>query len=272
MSTIEVNELQQKQNELALKQIAGKAQHIEINERTIEAYKKGFADKGLVITKEDEYPQEDFHLVKKQKAFDALVDPSQGIKKVIESMIRQPITVFNKQGKPEIKDALYYNGYWYGTTKRGEDLGAPFHEGSYKKPKLSFVYTDTTAPYDSKTGERRGTYKTTGTIREHYIFLSEDKQKRRKQLEDIIQNATGTHTGNLSRNRLSYRNPTPNNDHSGTHGGSFNWNQFCDLSIEELGECQNKNYYKEKSTGVLKDKDGVRVNYDESTGKMIAYK
>lgn len=274
MSTteIEVNELEEKQNKLALKQIAGKPKNIEINERTLVSYREEFTKKGCVITKEEEYPQEDFHMVKKQKAFDALVDPSQGIRKIIESMVRQPITIFNKQGKPEVKDALYFNGYYYGTDKKGNDLGAPFHEGSYKKPKLAFTSTDALNPYDSKTGERRGEYKVSRYVYEHYIYLSEDKKERRKILEDIISKATGTYTGNLSINRLHYRNPTPINDHSGTHGGSFNWNQFCDLSIEELGEAQNKNYYKSKQDGTLRDKDGQRVNYDESTGKMTVYK
>lgn len=270
--SLQMSELERKENERELRKIAGKAKNIEINERTLEAYRKAFADKGLVITKEEEYPKEDFHMVKKQKQFDSLVDPKQGIRKVIESMVRQPVTIFNKNGKPEVKDALYYNGYYYGTDKRGNDLGAPFHEGSYKKPKMSFSYTSATEPYDPKTGERRGQYAAVGYTYEHYIYLPEDKKERRKVLEGIIEKATGTYTGNLERGHLHFRNPSPSNDHSGTHGGSFNWNQFCDLSLEELGECQNKNYYKEKSTGILKDKDGRRVNYDETTGKMIAYK
>jgi len=212
-----VNELQAQQDKLALNRIAGKPQHIEINERTIQAYKEEYAKKGLTPTREDDYPLEDYHLVAKQKQFDALVDPKQGIRKVIISMVRQPVTVFNKQGKPEVKDALYYNGYYYGTDKRGNELGAEFREGYYRKPKLSFVYTDTTAPYDPKTGERRGQYRTSGFITEHYIFLSEDKKERRKQIEDIVQKATGTSIGNLSTGgHLNYRIPTPNNDHSGT--------------------------------------------------------
>jgi adenylylsulfate kinase-like enzyme len=67
---------------------------------------------------------------------------------------------------------------------------------------------------------------------------------------------------------LSYRNTTPNNDHSGTHGDSFNWNIFCELSLEELGELQNKSYYTEKSTGQIKDRTGQRVAYDHSTKKV----
>jgi hypothetical protein len=60
--------------------------------------------------------------------------------------------------------------------------------------------------------------------------------------------------------------------HNGQRGGSFKWNQFCDLSIEELGECQNKNYYRESSTGLLKNRDGQRVEYNKSSGKIEAIK
>ena len=71
--------------------------------------------------------------------------------------------------------------------KRGNDIGAEFHEGSYRRPKLVFSYTDSANPYDPKTGERRGEYKQSGFAYEYYIFLSSDKKERRKQLEEIIQ-------------------------------------------------------------------------------------
>ena len=44
-------------------------------------------------------------------------------------MVRQPVTIFNKQGKPEVKDPLYYYGTYYGHDKRGNDLGAEFSQG-----------------------------------------------------------------------------------------------------------------------------------------------
>jgi hypothetical protein len=106
--------------------------------------------------------------------------------------------------------------------------------------RLVFSFVDPAHPFDSATGEKRGRYTPSGYTFEHYIFLSEDKKERRKQLEDLVSKCIGTHTGNLERGHLSYRNPSPDNSHSGTHGGDFNWDQFCDLSIEELGECQNK--------------------------------
>jgi hypothetical protein len=262
-----MSELELKERQRELKKIEGKVQHIEINDRTIKAYKEEFEKKGLVITKESEYPRQDFHEVAKQKQFDRLVDPKQGIRKVISSMIRQPITVFDSKGNPQIKDALYYNGYYYGSSKRGEDLGAPFIEGYYKKPKMSFVYADATAPYDSKTGERRGSYRVGSYTYEYYIFLSEDKKERRKQLEDILQKATGTSKANLENGHLHYRNPSPDNSKYGGYGGSFTWDQFCDLSLQQLGELQNKRYFTDEN-GIIRDKDSQRVSYDPSTKRV----
>jgi len=266
-ATTEVNELEKAQNELMLKRITDKTNNIEINERTLEAFRQEFAKKGLVI-EHDDYPMDDFVEISKLKEFDRLVDPGQGIRKVIGSMVRQPVTIFKKQGRPEIKDALYYSGEYYGFDKRGNDIGAHFTEGFYKKPKLVFTSTDPSNPYDPKTGERRGSYKHSGTLIEHYIFLPETAKERRAFLEDIVKKATGTYTGNLSiGGHLLYRNPSPNNDHSGTRGDD-KWDQFCDLSLEELGELQNKNYYIEKSTGQIKDRTGQRVAYDHSTKKV----
>ena len=140
MSARQLNELEKKQEELELRRIAGKTNNIEINEHTLESYRTEFRKKGLEVETKD-YPMDDFIQIAKLKEFDRLVDPTQGIKKVIGSMVRQPVTVFDKNGKPIVKDALYYNGYYYGQDKHGNDLGAEFYEGWYKKPKLVFTYT-----------------------------------------------------------------------------------------------------------------------------------
>lgn len=269
---LSMSDQQKEQEELKLKQVTGTPQHIEVNERTLVAYREEFAKKGLVIEQKKDYPREDFYLVKTQKKFDSIVDPSKGIRKIIEHMIRQPVTIFDKTGKAVVKDALYYRGTYRGFSKMDMDIGAPFAEGYFKKPRLVFSFTDPAKPYDPTTGEKRGQYTTSGYKFEHYIFLSSDKKERRKQLEDIISKCTGTYTGNLDNGHLHFRNPSPDNNHSGNHGGSFKWNQFCDLSIDELNEAQNKRYYREASTGILKDKDGVRVEYDRSTGKLEAIK
>jgi hypothetical protein len=268
MSELEINELHQKQKKAELQKIAGKAQHIEINERTIQAYNEEYTKKGLVPEGEKDYPHEDYHLVAQQKDFDARVDPSKGIRKIIESMIRQPITIFDKNGQPQIKDALYYSGYWYGYDKKDTEWGAPFHEGSYKRPKIAFTYTDAINHYDPKTGERRGSYKASGYKYEYYIFLSEDKKERRKQIEEIVNKAPGTHISTLeTRGGLHYRHPSTDNNRLGMHGGSFSFNLFCDLSLQQLGDLQTKRYYTDDA-GIIRDATGTKVSYDPSTKRV----
>ena len=126
-----MSEMEQKEEQLKLKQVTGKAQHIEINERSLEETRKTFRQKGLEVTKHTEYPREDY-LIRKAKKFDSIVDPSKGIRKIIESMVRQPVTTFDKTGKAVVKDALYYRGSYRGFDKFGTDIGAPFLEGAYK--------------------------------------------------------------------------------------------------------------------------------------------
>jgi hypothetical protein len=87
---LEMSELEIKELKRELRKIEGTTKNIEINDCIIKAFKEGFEKKGLVITKETEYPSEDFYLVAQQKAFDSHVDASQGIHKVIQSMTRQP--------------------------------------------------------------------------------------------------------------------------------------------------------------------------------------
>jgi hypothetical protein len=88
MSVRQLNELEKEQEELQQRRIAGKTSNIEINERTLEAFRTEFRKKGLEPESND-YPQDDFVLIAKLKEFDRLVDPSQGIRKAIESMVRQ---------------------------------------------------------------------------------------------------------------------------------------------------------------------------------------
>lgn len=90
----QMSEMEKREEEIKLKQIAGTPQHIEINERTLIAYREEFAKKGLVIEQHKDYPREDYYLIRKQKKFDSIVDPSKGIRKVIISMVRQPVTIF----------------------------------------------------------------------------------------------------------------------------------------------------------------------------------
>ncbi len=271
MSKRELTELEQVEEKRKLLEISGVPRHIEINEKTLEAYKKAFVEKGLQIETKD-YPDKEYHLVRKCKKFDSIVDASQPIEKRIWAMVRQPVNIAEK-GKTVTKDALYYYGTYRGVDKAGTEIGAEFHEGWYLKPKLRFQLKNPAHPYDSTTGERRGEYKTGGSSFEHYIFLPENKADRVKFLNELMKNSPGTTPEGVAYGaHLSYRQATPDNSHVGSHGGNFSWSQFCELSIRELGEVQQKGYYKEEKTGLLKDKDGVRVKFDDNTGHMQAIK
>jgi hypothetical protein len=61
----QITDYEKEQNELALKKISGKPQHIEINERGLVATREEFAKKGLVVSREKDYDAETYHLVKK---------------------------------------------------------------------------------------------------------------------------------------------------------------------------------------------------------------
>jgi hypothetical protein len=127
--------------------------------------------------------------------------------------------------------------------------------------------------HTTQSQEKRGKYQLAGNEYMHYIFLSENKADRVKFLNDLMDKSLGTTPESVAYGgHLSYRQASPDNNHSGAHGGNFNWSQFCELSLRELGEAQQKGYYKDEKTGQLKDKDGVRVKFDDNTGKLDAVK
>lgn len=62
-----MSELEKQEEQLKLKQVTRKPQHIEVNEPTLEATREQFRSKGLEITKHSEYPREDYYIIRKQK-------------------------------------------------------------------------------------------------------------------------------------------------------------------------------------------------------------
>jgi hypothetical protein len=68
---------------------------------------------------------------------------------------------------------------------------------------------------------------------------------------------------------LQYRQANSQNNHASQRGGSFTWEQFFNPSLEQLGSIQGKGYYKDNKN-TLRDKNGVMVEYNRSTGKVSA--
>ena len=187
-------------------------------------------------------------------------------------MVRQPVTI-TKKGKTVTKDALYYYGTYRGFDNAGTEIGAEFHEGWYLKPKLRFQLKDPGTHTILLQENEDVNIRQEDQTFEHYIFLPENKADRVKFLNDLMKNSPGTTPEGVAYGaHLSYRLPTPDNSHVGSHGGSFDWQTFCELSLRELGEIQQTGYYKEEKTGLLKDSKGRRVKFDDNTGKMDAVK
>jgi len=67
MSVQEINELQQREEQRELNKIAGKPQHIQINERTLESYREEFGKKGLTVQSEEPQFAQDvtYHIIAK---------------------------------------------------------------------------------------------------------------------------------------------------------------------------------------------------------------
>ena len=256
MSLNETYEIQQLKREVT--SLHAKPNNIEIDaQKTIKAYDKAFAEKGIQATSKRDYPRTGvgYRQVQRLLQYDSIVKKDKGITKKIQSMTVQPITI----GK-EKKYAVYFSGHYIGFDAWDNEIWCPFTEGFHYKPKLQFVATDIGNPFDSKTGERKGTYQAVGYSLVHDIYAPESPKERRKFLEKLIKDL------DVSNTVYSYRVANPENNHGSNHG-EISFNNLCDLTFTQLEELQTKLYYKD-SSGSLRDKDNLRVQYDPSTKKV----
>jgi hypothetical protein len=105
-----------------------------------------------------------------------------------------------------------------------------FTKVGFCAPKLKFTAYNTGVTkqdYDETTGERKGKYDVVKNEYVHYILLPKNKAERVKFLNDLMKNSLGTTAESVAYGgHLSYRQASPDNNHSGQHGGNFNWSQF----------------------------------------------
>jgi hypothetical protein len=180
-------------------------------------------------------------------------------------MVRQPVSVIEDR-KRIVKDSLVFNARIEGFNWADVPMAVEYNGGWFTKPNLVFAVKDNKRPFDPETGQKIGHYTNHGTIYEHTIFLSENEKERVKQCNDLIEKWPDTFVEELN---LQYRQPNSQNNHNSQRGGSFTWEQFCNLSLKQLGEIQGKGYYKDNKN-TLRDKNGVMVEYNRSTGKVSA--
>lgn len=253
---------QQKESEKEVKQVQGKLKNIKgySAERTIQEYNNEFKKKGLVPEGRDDYPIDQFISLQNLKEFDSRVDP-ETVTKRISNIIIEPVTI-KENGKLVTKHALTVNGKYEGYNHAGVRMIRGWSEGYYYKPNIQYVITNPSAPYDPETGKPTGDYRLTGRPEKtHTIFVPEEPKARRKLLESIIQDSD-TLPQELTK-RLQYRQS------DGSHGGTFNFDQYCDLTFDQLSQLQKKGYYTD-SKGTLRDSDGSMVEYNRNTKKIEA--
>jgi hypothetical protein len=256
MSEDETKEKRYLQKEL--KAIHGKPNNIQIDAlKTIEAYDKAYNDKKVAPTSKRDYPRSDvgFREVQRLLQFDAIVKPEKGIKKVINSIIVQPVTIEGKR-----KYALYMHGQYIAFDAWDNEIGNVFSEGYYYKPKLQFVATDRINKFDPSTGELRGSYKPAGKIIEHTIFIPEAPKERKKWLDDFTKDL------DISNCQFSFRQPSADNLHSSMHS-TISYEILTSLTFDQITELTTKNYYKDDKNR-LRDKDNILLEYDPSTNKL----
>lgn len=247
---------QRKESEKKLQGIKGKLKNVksESAERTIQEYNKGFKEKGLNAEVKEDYPRDAFAGMEDLKRFDYRVDPST-IKKTISNITIEPVTVKEK-GKLITRHALTVHGKYRGYNHAGVPLLCGLTDGYFYQPNIIYTAKNPNRPYDPVTGKTDGDWKVQKKPEKVYtIYAPEDPKERTKLLEKII-SETDTLPGEL-RGHLMYRQS------DGRHGGNLSFEQFCNLTFEQMSQLQKDGYYLD-SKQTLRNSEGQMVEYNRS--------
>lgn len=230
---------------------------------TVQAFKKegitwmvgeappGFSNTGI--------PENDFGQLQGLRRLDSIVKPDKGpILKVIRSMHRQLVSEFDEFGKPVKKEYLTLNGGFRGMNWVGEEFSYEFVEGTYKQPVLKKTYKGS-VKFDSATGADLGKMTVTSTKPTYTMELPKDKAARKKYIDNIIDNAKGTHSESV----LYYYKDTV----GGFRDATFSHIQFTELSIDELRDTSKRGGGERGGPGYYRDKDNNLRRSDDTLVK-----
>lgn len=217
--------------------------------KTIQSYKDQAAKAGLVLrapvdTESGDFPQRIYDSL---RHFRRNIAITKDHKKIITTMSRQLVTVKDEKGRSTKKEYLTYQGYYRGTTFKGEEYDANFEIGKYYRPK---IVHNGNIRYDSKTGEPIGDEKIlSGQDTIFELEVPKTKEARRKLFESIL-------ADNYPENVLYYVRHLDQNNREQSRDQSFSFEEFCNLSIEELVDTSQKGSGS-KSSPYYVDKDGI---------------
>ena len=233
--------------------------------KTIKAFRESYRSKGLEPSPDTDFPKDHQRQLAYLEEFKARLDPQKPINKRIISMVRQPVSE-KIDGKRVVRDSLVYHCQIDGYTYADIPIAVEVSYGYHVSPDLRFSLSDTSQPFDPITGEKKGTWKNNGLIWHHDIFLPDNAKDRTKFLNKLLDDwqVLPEEVTNLI-----YRTPNAANNHSSSRGPVYNWTNFTELSLEQLGELQSKKYYRD-SKNTLRDQDQNMVSYDSNTNKVTA--
>jgi hypothetical protein len=224
--------------------------------KTIQAYKDAATEAGLVLdySKDSEdFPNSEMTQLEKLKELNAKGNGKRQI--VVTRMARQLVRV-DKDGKPKQVEYLTYGGEARITDHRGVPFAQDFEVGKYLRPN---VVTNTGQRYNPETGQPLYPEKIISGQKPVYdteLELPKEKAARKKFIDNIIQ-STDTYPESIA---YYYKDLD-----AGFRDGTFSYEQFTNLSIEELRDLSKKGggakgspYHRDKD-GKLRDKDGNLV-------------
>jgi hypothetical protein len=202
-------------------------------------------------------PHQEFNQLKYLRKLDSILKPNEGpVQKIITSMHRQLVLEFDN-GQPIKREYLTLGGEFRGFDWSQEEHARSFIEGVSKKPIMGKVYRNS-KKFDKETGENLGKTEVRKIDLEYYYELPKETKQRKKFIDSFIEAANGTFAENIT---YYYKDPE-----SGNRDNTFPYQQFCDLSIEELRDASNRGAgakgpgYHIDRDGILRDKEGTIVS------------
>lgn len=229
--------------------------------KTFQAWKDQAAKAGLVLRAPLDLDSGDFpqNIYGSLRRFRRNLAITKNHKKIITNMSRQSVTTKDDKGRPTKKEFLTYHGYYSGITHKGAEHHADFEIGKYKKPR---IVHNGDIRYDAKTGDPIGNEKIlSGEETIYEIEIPKGKEARKKLIDNIL--GDDNHPDNV----LYYVRHLNQNNLEQSRDHSFSYQEFCDLSIEELVDTSQKGagskssqYYTDKEGQLRYKKNNVLVS------------
>lgn len=221
--------------------------------KSFDARKQAANEAGIVLRAPDgidsgNYPDRIYNTLRHFRRVMAL---SKGEpKKVVTHMHRQLVSERDeKTGKPVTKEYLTWTGYYDVTDHRGVPYQASLDVGKYEKPKIGI---NPDRKYNPDTGLPIGAEKIfTGQKTVYTIPVPDKKEARKKLIDSIIGDNFPEEIHYYFKDLVS-----------GRRDNSFSYEQFTELSIDELKHLSNKGAGA-KGPGYFRDKDGNLRDKDD---------